>query len=246
MQPYFTNGRRRIMRRFNFNRILAFVMIICFLIALLLVLSSVKIIGAGKSVKPRTLYFVTVGQSLSQSQAAELAHQCKSKGGAGYILTDGTFKVAAALYIAKSAADSVETNLTADGIATGRAEIVIPKLKIQDDEVLTQILSFSAYTLVDRLYDCAMQLAKKEISEALAVKQCELLISAAKTNGALSAEISKQAISATLVTMLDNVVAALKNVCKQDDYPLVARMRYALCSLSVNVAQTFETIKQWL
>lgn len=246
MQPYYGKKRRRVVRTFNFNRILAFVMVVCFAVALLLVLSSLRFGAGSTAVKARTLYFVTMGDSETENDAYALANDCSKKGGAGYVVKENVFKVVAGVYTKKTDADSVVDRLKADIPAAGAAARTIVKIKLKKgDDALVDALHFCAYTAVDSLYDCVSALDKKQISQALAVKRCELLTADAARCGALAASCDADAkLRASVCALLSQVEAAIKSAGEKSDYPLSARLRYALCLIADKTANAFDALAE--
>lgn len=247
MAQYYPKKRRRVLRTFNFNRILAFVTVVCFAVALCLALSSVKIGAGGKSVRSRAYYTVTVGSAAGEAAAFALAEDCRAKGGAGYVLKqEGKFTVAAALYLSVSDAEKVCSNLISEGIAAEVTTLKSEKIKFKADgeSPLAEAFNFCAYTLIDKLYECTLALDKREISEALALSRCSLWAAAASEKAAEAAKVKEsEQETAVVFVLLGRLSEILSQAAQKSDYSVSSRLKYALCAAAEETAAASVRLK---
>ena len=76
-------SRRRVVRMFRFDRILAFIVFVSFAVAIVCILLSLSTGAANIVIKKRTLYIVTYASCASESEAKLRSEECFARGGAG-------------------------------------------------------------------------------------------------------------------------------------------------------------------
>lgn len=180
------NRRKRIIRTFDFGRILAFSAVVCIAVAALAVLMSFKQGEKYTVGKPCTFYAVTFGDSDDYRTAREDAAKCAARGGGGYIYSDGErFFVIAAIYADGTDARAVSANIDGSKVLS----FDLPQIRMERSESMSAAADFYL-SVPEELARCAEEIDKGETSEAVCIKRLSLYRAEAQR---LSAELSASA-----------------------------------------------------
>lgn len=242
--------RRRVIRTFRFDRILAFMTIVCFAVAIVCVVLSLSVSAPSLVVKKRVVYIVTYASCATESEAKLKSEECFARGGAGNVVPDGDeFYVAASAYTSGSEAATVAGRL--DGARV--KEIELERLKLASSpaaELVADAAVFCYVTLIDELEGCANELDRREVSEAVAVERCKLCASEASrllrlTSAQMSisttASEEKELLSAAS-GLLAEAVALLKDA-ESGEGALTARIRRAYVALTLKTRELSKDLK---
>ncbi len=220
--------KRRIIRTFDFGRILAFVTAVCIAVACAAALLGVKRGEKKVILESRALYGVVTGTYDSSAQAAAAADECAARGGAGYITeADGRYAVMACMYSVESDAVSVASRIdgaTVCKVVLSGAELI----KNTDSEKMCKAFEFFSFTVTDNLMRVAAELEKREISESEA---------AVRIDG-LKEEVLAAGESGDFAKTLADSVYGVLNAPADGKKPLLSHIRFALCSSVVLIKDT--------
>lgn len=182
--------RRRSVRRIYFGRVVALVCALCFAVcAAMLIFASKNGSVNVMKIKSEEYFFVTTASTEFVSDASEKALALKNAGGAGYILNDGNFHVAAAVYLSKGDAATVAKRLCDSGISALVYELSTSEVKVgySDDKSrnakVSELFSYPK-TLVGEIESLSRSVDASEISEPLALLTAEKLRSKTRNKAA--------------------------------------------------------------
>ncbi|MDR2201196.1 MAG: hypothetical protein LBP26_00295 [Clostridiales bacterium] len=128
----------------------------------------------------REFYYVSVFRGGESGAARTAAEQNGRLGGAGYIINDGEFKVAAAVYAKKADAETVAARLLEAGYSASVLPLYAPGRKHADTKNGQTNAKIKAYySVIDEMFSrldaAAAALERGESTEALALRDASLL-----------------------------------------------------------------------
>lgn len=220
---------RRFVRTFEFDRIFLFAAFICFAVALTAILLSVSEGKEYVSADGRTMYFVAYSRADGDENALSLSRECRKRGGAGYIFSaDEVTYVIAAAYPMEEQAETVAAKMEGGEAITFDVEEL--RLEKSDEaKALCETFEFCLFSLIDELNACAEETEKRNISEAAALKKCELL--KADVDTLCSRFVASDTASSAVKSLTENVSDALDNALNASG-SVSPRLRYAVCALA--------------
>ena len=239
--------RRRVVRTFHFDRILAFVIFVCFAVAMVCVALSFNMGAPSIVVKGRSLYVVTYARCASESEAKLKSEECFARGGAGNVVPDGDdFLVA---YTSYEEALTVAERLDGSSVK----EIALEKLKFVSSsasELAADAAILCYVTFANELSECASELDAREVSEAVAVERCKLCLSeASRLLRLASAQMSlsatspeEKALLSATVELLSEAAALLKDT-ETGEGLLTSRIRRAFVALALKTRDFSKGLK---
>lgn len=243
-------SRRRVVRMFRFDRILAFIVFVSFAVAIVCILLSLSTGAANIVIKKRTLYIVTYASCASESEAKLRSEECFARGGAGNIVPDGNeFYVAASGYASLESAASVAEKLVGARIK----EITFEQLKFVSSsvsELVAEVMSLCYGTFFDELSSCAEERDKREISEAVAAERCKLcysesarLLRLTSAQTALSTTSQEEIRILTAASELLSEAVVIFKGAESGDGALAARIRRAFIALALKTGDISKDLK---
>ena len=179
-------------------------------------------------VKAETRYFLVTGSYDVTGDARLAAAAVKEKGGAGYVINDGKFRVVAAVYRDKKTAEAVAAKqkndneiypVTIKETSLGENAEIAKRLSAAldiCDSVFTDVTSVTEEYERGNLTDGALTLAVKNAAERLTE-------AARKINDADETGL--------IVEYLTAMSGMLNDATTEDKYTLPVRVRYALCAI---------------
>ena len=242
--------RRRVVRTFHFDRILAFVIFVCFAVAMVCVALSFNMGAPSIVVKGRSLYVVTYARCASESEAKLKSEECFASGGAGNVVPDGDdFLIAASAYTSYEEALTVAERLDGSSVK----EIALEKLKFVSSsasELAADAAILCYVTFANELSECASELDAREVSEAVAVERCKLCLSeASRLLRLASAQMSlsatspeEKALLSATVELLSEAAALLKDT-ETGEGLLTSRIRRAFVALALKTRDFSKGLK---
>ena len=236
-------ARRRVVRIFKFDRVLLFIIFICFAVALTCVLLSIDTLPSGIAVGQRTVYIVTFDTCDTQAEAKLKSQECFSRGGGGNVFeSESGFEVAASLHESRSNAEAVKARMENAKLI----ELTFPRVRLDESvyaKTAVEGLDICYYTVQDSLSKLLTELSEHTVSEAAAIKQCTLLSAEVeRLYGLSSASASLSALSesernamASVVTVLGSAKDAFKE-CIDGDGAISARIRKVKVTVALSAA----------
>ena len=182
----------------------------------------------------RSWYFVTVAEHTEIVKAEVEAALTREKGGAGYILNDGAYKVAVAVYASFSDAEKVAKKLDNATIKSVKiARFSVSGIDKTDAQNLKK--SFNFYeTLYKKILDSVEKFEREEISESKLLYEATDQLNETKKKveeiKSLSSKYPLPAVTAFL-TFTQNLEKIVNSAIMDEEHTAAVRTRYALCKI---------------
>ncbi len=229
------NSRTRRSSGNNFLPFLTIVTIIASLVALLWAFTSTGNDDNKITVAEKTWHFVIVHERNEIVDAELAAVDVRERGGGGYILNDGSYKIAASVYGTNAAAIAVSNGIDGSTVLSVR----IPKTQLSsvgaadDDNIIRK-----AINLYEVVYEKILTLV--EIFEKGEIVESKLLFSVEETYASvkivademksLCAEYPEAELF-SLSTFVDDMAQTVHGAIIDEEHTPSSRLRYALCKI---------------
>lgn len=178
--------------------------------------------------KAYAIYFLITGSYDAIADANLASDVVRERGGAGYIINDGSFKVVAAVYKTKKTAEAVAAKQKIDATVY---ELTVKEAPLGSDKDAAKRL-MTALNACDSAYaDITAVTEDCETGNAT-----ESALSLAVTNAAnglkdAAGGISDIEVSSPIIEYLEASADGLAGTVTDEKHTLTVRVRYALCSL---------------
>lgn len=229
-EPYIISKKRTVRKVYK-GRIVAAVLIACFLVIGGAIWFSR---GSGKlKLEARKFGFVTVGSYSSLAEASVRAGAVIKQGGAGYILGEDEYRVMAACYASEEDAEKVCSRLTENGESASVYVAERTRLDIERPEENADLAARAlAYPdeAFDTLYEISLKTDTAEISEA-AAKYALLKISVTVTSQKAECATIKGAAGEYTAGVLSKIEDALAALSESKE-SFSQAVKYTLCEIA--------------
>lgn len=215
----------------NGKRVAAFVAFLCVCVATVTILLCLYYPPSAIVIKAKSYYAVIAAETSVKTEADSLSETIKKAGGGGFVINDGTFRIAAALYPSSADADKVIAKQADSRFSFYKYVLKFPRIKPAkpDGEELTKEL-YALYEYPDGLIKklCSLSLESDGggISDAAALIELEKLTAEIKerVERTQTAEFSK----------LTNLYGKLDSIVEQsfDGSSLSAGLKYAALAVA--------------
>ena len=224
------------------------IIIICALALLSIYLYSAFSNGSdGILIDARNYYCVQTGKYNDMSAAKKSANELAVKGGAGYIISDGGYRVLAGLYLEDGKCDEVINNLNKNGIASSKYIIKVNKFFIADGADAENIKSGIDifHNTVERLYYLFIQTDMGALTITELTKKIKVLSEQVDTCiNVLSSTDYNRIKTTNLKSELIVLCAALNNFIADDSLSTGAssKIKYLLIETAI-IYKNFSELK---
>lgn len=180
-------------------------------------------------------YFVCVYTETTSEKAQISANSVRERGGAGYVINDGKYRITASVY--DSEKDAKKVAKTIDGSTVYTLKIDAISLPNFDDEKVKNEIK-NAFSFYERIYEeingVVTRYEEKKIEEsvlAYALEKCKNEVTSLREK--MQAVYNETGLSClnALCDYLDGVVGDLTTAITDGNGSMSSRVRYLLCSL---------------
>lgn len=184
--------------------------------------------GKTYCVKSETRYFLVTGSYDVTGDARLAAAVVKEKGGAGYVINDGKFRVVAAVYRDKKSAEAVAAKQKDDDEIYS---VTIKETSLGENAEIAKRLSVALNVYDSVFVDVTSVTEEYEQGNSTDGALTLAVTNAAERMTSAAREITDADGTGLIGEYLTTMASVLNDATTEDKYTLPVRVRYALCSI---------------